>query len=933
MPDRAAAAEALLRTLEQLLAEGGASRRRPPVELDSRLERDLGLDSLGRAELLARLERLWQRRLPEQLLNAETPRELLEAMLDADPVAERQSPQPIEPVDHGRAFVPVQATTLNRMLHQHVERQPERIAIRLYETPERLVDIRYRDLWQEARSLATGLRERGLVPGQTVALMLPTSREYFASFFGILLAGAVPVPIYPPLRPSQLEEHLRRHARLLGNAGVRMLITVPEARRLAKLLAAQVPGLQAVVTAAELSTGNTLALLPTVDPESLAFVQYSSGSTGDPKGVMLTHANLLANIRAMVERLDADSDDVFVSWLPLYHDMGLIGACLGSLYQAVPLVVMSPLSFLRRPVEWLWAIHHHRGTLSAAPNFAYELCLRQVHDTDIEGLDLSSLRYLANGAEPVSAATMQRFAERFAPYGLDPGVLAPVYGLAESSVGLALPQPGCGLRVDRIRPGPMRRRGAAVPAAEDDTEALEQVACGHALSGHEIRIVDATGRELPDRREGRLQFRGPSTTQGYLNNPKATAGLFQGDWLNSGDRGYLVGGEVHITGRDKDVIIRAGRNFYPYELEREVGQLAGVRRGCVAVFAAVSPTDGTENLVVVAEVRDTDEQTADQLRREIADLTLEQLGTPADDIVLAPPQTVLKTSSGKIRRNALRERYRQDSLLQRGVPVWWQLLRVTLRGVLPAAHRGLRAGGALAFGVYAWTLAGMLLPLLWTLIMLLPNERWRWRAVRGVLRMAAGLTGYLPKVRGLQHLPHGPCVLAVNHASYLDALVLSTALPRPFRFVAKRELAANPLLRWPLERLGVLFVERFDVQQGVAGAERLEQLARSGSALLFYPEGTFTRAPGLLPFRMGAFVTAARVGLPVVPITLTGTRIALRAGTWLPRPARLAVYVDAPVQPGGEDWGAARQLAQTVRAAMLTHGNEPDLEASDSPFG
>jgi 1-acyl-sn-glycerol-3-phosphate acyltransferase len=925
------AAVELRQTLADLLAESHSVRRLPAITLDSHLERDLELDSLARAELLARLERLWQRRLPETLLNAETAGDLLNAVLQAEPLAARPHVPAAVPVIREAGQVAVQAETLNHMLALHAQQQPRRMAICLYEADAQQVNISYHDLWQQAQGLAAGLRERGLTPGQTVALMLPTGQDYFTSFFGVLLAGGVPVPIYPPLRPSQLEEHLRRHARLLSNAQVQILITVDEARRLAQVLASQVPSLHAVVTTADVLIPAVHPLLPTVSPEALAFVQYSSGSTGDPKGVMLTHANLLANIRAMCERLQADSDDVFVSWLPLYHDMGLIGACLSSLYQASPLVVMSPLSFLRRPVDWLWAIHQHRGTLSAAPNFAYELCLRHVVDADIEGLDLSSLRYLANGAEPVSADTLRRFAERFAPYGLNPGALAPVYGLAECSVGLALPQPGRGLQVDRIKPAPLRQQGVAVPAEADDNEVLEHVACGYALRDHEMRIVDDMGRELPDRREGRIQFRGPSATQGYLHNPQATAKLIQGDWLDSGDRGYLVGGEIHITGRDKDVIIRSGRNYYPYDLEHAVGQLEEVRRGCVAVFAAACPHDGTEKLVVVAETRSKDETILERLRGEIAAQALEQLGTPVDDIVLAPPQTVLKTSSGKIRRNAMRDYYQQGTLLQRGLPIWWQLTRVAASSVRPAIRRRVQALRDVAFGVGTWLVAGLLTPVLWAGIMFLPGERRRWQAVRGLLRSAGWVTGYRPQVQGLEHLPSGACVLAVNHASYLDALVLASALPRPFQFVAKRELTTNPWLHRPLQRLGVVFVERFDRQQGVAETDRLTELAAGGAALVFYPEGTFTRAPGLLPFRMGAFVTAARASLAVVPVTLTGTRAALRAGTWLPRPAQLGVQISPPIQPQGTDWPAIRRLAQATREVMVLHCGEPDLDPNGSP--
>ncbi|MDX1606810.1 MAG: AMP-binding protein, partial [Candidatus Competibacterales bacterium] len=598
----------------------------------------------------------------------------------------------------------------------------------------------------------------------------------------------------------------------------------------------------------------------------------------------------------------------------------------------IPLAVMSPLRFLRRPAEWLWAIHRHRGTLSAAPNFAYALCLQRIADEELDGLDLSSLRFVANGAEPVSADTLRRFGERFAHYGLDPAALAPVYGLAECAVGLALPAPGRGLRTDRVQAEPLRGRGEAVPAAGDDTTAPEQVACGHALPGHEIRVVDEHDHELPDRRVGRLQFRGPSATRGYLNNPEATRELFHGDWLDSGDRGYLVKGEVYVSGRDKDVIIRGGRNFYPYDLEQAVGELDGIRRGCVAVFAAADLQGGTERLVVVAETRSHDPDERRALVGRIRELTLERLDTPPDAIELVPPQSVLTTSRGKIRRNALRQRYEAGALVQPRRPVWLQLIRLVADSGLPAL-RGL--GGRLGerlYGAWAWTVAGALLPVLWSAVLLVPGPTWRWVVVRAVLVLALRITGLRPKRQGLERLPAGACVLAVNHSSYLDALLLSAVLPRPFRFVAKRELADNPLLRWPLVRLGVLFVERFDLQRSAREAERFDAAARAGAALAFFPEGTFTRAPGLLPFRMGAFVTAARNDLPVVPVTLSGTRSVLRGGSWLPRRAPLEVTIDAPIRPEGQDWNAAAVLARRTRMVMLERTGEPDLTRADDPF-
>ena len=926
-----AVAARLLDLLRELLAEIRPSATTMTLRLDSHVEHDLALDSLARTELLQRVERAFHVRLDERVLLAETPRDLVELILRAsgEPsgpalAADQRTPVP-EPV---KADVPDRAATLLDVLDWHAEARPEQAAIQIYGSDDQIeTTFTYANLREGARAVATGLRDRGLQPGQTVAIMLPTGGEYFLSFFGILLAGGVPVPIYPPVRPAQIEEHLRRHARLLGNAQTVALITVPEAKLVARLLQAQVEDLRHVATVAELRQPPGAWSNPPIQPQDLAFLQYTSGSTGDPKGVMLTHANLLANLRAMGSHLGVRADEVFVSWLPLYHDMGLIGACLGSLYYGFPLVAMSPLSFLARPARWLWAVHRHRGTLSAAPNFAYELCARAVQDHEIEGLDLSSWRMAGNGAEPVSPDTLERFIARFSRYGFRPEAMAPVYGLAECSVGLALQPPGRAPIIDRVRRETFMASGQAEPADPADPNALRFPACGQPLPGHQIRIVDDHGRELPERREGRLEFQGPSATAGYYRNPEATRRLFpHGDaWLDSGDRGYLAGGDVYLSGRVKDLIIRGGRNLYPYEFEQAVGEIPDVRKGCVAVFASADPATGGERLIVVAETRATQPEALASLRQHIQRVGVDLVGTPPDDVVLAPPHTVLKTSSGKIRRAAIRELYERQALGRGGRALWLQLTRITLSSGWAQLRRLWRGLGERLYAAHAWTVYGLLAPGVWLGIMTLPKPEWRWGLARAGAWLLARLTGTSLTVRGLDHLPAGPCVLVANHSSFLDAYVLMAAIPRHFHYVAKRELLDNRWLARPLIRVGTLFVERFDVQRSADEAGQLAETARTGQSLGFFPEGTFTRMPGLREFRMGAFVAAAQAGTPVVPVTIRGTRSMLRAGSWFPRRGRLEVIVAAPIPPDGADWAAAIRLRDAARAVILQHCGEPDL--------
>ena len=923
-------ARRLLDIIRQLVVELHP-RRSPAAQLtlDSALDRDLGFDSLSRVELLLRVERTFRVSLPEQLTMAvETPRDLLRAVLSAHATGRHAAAAPASIVTPGKVTdVPVAANTLLDMLDWHVHNNPQRPHIFLYGENNEPETITYADLFDGAQAIAAGLYANELQPGQSVAVMLPTGRDYLFSFFGILMAGGIPVPIYPPARASQLEEHLRRHAGILGNANSVFLITVPEARAVARLLKAQVEILRSVITPGELVAHGTAVTVPVVRAGDIAMLQYTSGSTGAPKGVVLTHADLLANIRAMGVVAQVDSTDVFVSWLPLYHDMGLIGAWLGSLYYAVSLVLMSPLTFLVHPQRWLWAIHHHRGTLSAAPNFAFELCLGKLADSDIEGLDLGSWRMAFNGAEPVSPNTVRRFSQRFARYGFRAETMAPVYGLAEVAVGLAFPPPGRVPAIDRIQRDAFESSGEAVPAAVEDARALEFVACGQPLPGYQIRIVDPSGREQPERNEGRLEFRGPSATSGYFRNPDATRKLFDGEWLDSGDLAYIVGGDIYLTRRIKDVIIRGGRNLYPYELEEAIGDIPGIRKGCVAVFGSTDPASGTERLIVIAETRETAPEKLDALRIQVAAVTTDLLGTPPEDVVMAMPHTVMKTSSGKIRRNAVRELYERGQLGYKPRAPWWQFTRLLLTSLLPRQRSMWRRLSDTAYAAYAHFIFWMLAPPFWLLIAVLPRPRWRWAVMRSGARLLFHL-GRIPlQVDGAGQLPQGQaCVIIANHASYLDGVALVAALPLRFSFVAKAELARQYIPRVFLRRIGAEFVERFDKQRGVEDARYTAQVAQAGRSLLFFPEGTFTRMPGLLPFHMGAFAAASQAGVPVVPVVIRGTRSLLRAESWFPRRVVVKIHVGAPIAPAGRDWTAAVKLRDAAREAMLQQLGEPDLE-------
>jgi acyl carrier protein len=931
----------LLEIIRDLLVElhpGQKDIFRPA--LDSSLDRDLGLDSLSQVELLVRLEKSFNISLSEQILaTVDTVRDLLRAVLTTgtrkrDSVAQEIAAIRLANVEE----TPLLAETLVEVLEWHVKNHPDRPHIRLFSDQEKDDVVSYQELWHEAELIATGLQHFGLAPGESTLIMLPTGREYFFSFFGVLLAGGIPVPVYPPGRLKQIEEHLLRHSAIANNCLARIMITVAEAKQFAKLMHTRAVNLRHVVTRADLleaADGSAAAFRrPVLKKDNIAFLQYTSGSTGMPKGVVLTHANLLANIRTMAKVLNVTSEDVFVSWLPLYHDMGLIGAWLGSLHFACQLIIMSPLAFVAKPQRWLRAIHRYGGTLSAAPNFAYELCLRRIDDKDIAGLDLRSWRIACNGAEAVNPGTVRKFIERFSAYGFKATSMMPVYGLAESSVGLAFPKPGSGIQIDRIRRHTFMESGTAIPAGETEQDPLEFVGCGEPLPGHQIRIVDGADRELPERREGRLQFSGPSATTGYFKNPEKTRELFHGEWLDSGDKAYMAEGNVYITGRAKDIIIRAGRNIYPVEIEEAVGGIEGIRAGNVAVFGTSTPDSGTERLIVLAETRKKEQHTLAEISAAINTIVTDLVGDPPDEVILAPPNTVLKTSSGKIRRNASREIYERGLVGKPQRAVWLQLFRFTLQGVKPGFRRSVGKLKALLYACWCWLLYSLLAPVVALLVLLLPAENLRWSVMRSAARILAGLSGTKIMLYGSDNLlgVARPCIFVSNHASYLDSYVAAAVLNRPFSFIAKAELKTKFYIYPLLKRIGTLFVERFDQQKGLYDAKVVTEKGGTGRSLFFFPEGTITRMPGLLPFRMGAFEAAARINIPVVPMVIRGTRSILRAGSWFPRHGSISVRIGAPIYPESsppdqdhETWTAALRLRDKTRQWILRYCGEPDL--------
>jgi fatty-acyl-CoA synthase len=927
--------ERVLDVVRELARETGGPRAERAVSAEASLEREVGLGSLERVELLARLERIFGRVLDDGCLGLDTAAGLAGA-LEAEPSRPPSTLPARKETPGAAADIGAGVTTLAGALWQRALLEPTRVHVFLRGEDAAAAGaphpgeqpVTYERLRDEAAAVAGGLRERGLGRGDTVALMLPTGLDFLRSFLGILLARAVPVPIYPPLRLDRLEEYAARQSAILADAGVRLLVTIPRARPIARLLKPRVPTLADVATADEVAAEGAPLAGPESEGSDPALIQYTSGSTGQPKGVLLTHENLLANVRAIAAGLEMRPADVGVSWLPLYHDMGLIGSWLLCLHHGLPLTLLPPTAFLARPERWLWAIHERRATLSPAPNFAYELCVRRIPDEALEGLDLSSWRAAFNGAEPVSAGTLARFARRFAPHGFRPEAMTPAYGLAECSVGLAVSPVGRGPRVDRVAREPFQREGRAEPAVAGDATALEFVSAGRELPGHDVRIVDEAGAERPDRIVGRLVFRGPSVTSGYYRRPEATAAItLPGGWLDSGDLAYRADGEIHVCGRSKDLIIKAGRNLVPQEIEEAAASVEGVRRGCVVAFGVESAALGTEGLVVVAETRVADEAGRERLVGAVTASVAEAVQVPPDRVVLVPPGAVPKTSSGKVRRADAKERYLAGSLGRPRRTSLSQKARLGGGALVEAAR--LLARGARRALYAAWLAVALPLLLLptWLLVAVVPSRRFAVALSRSASRAGLRVTGCRLEAEGLERLRGGgPMVLAANHASYADVAVLLALLPIDFVFVAKREVLAFPLVGAFVRRCGHVTVDRWDALQSVTDSDLVGRALKEGRTVLFFPEGTFVAATGLRPFRLGAFMTAAVAGVPVVPVALRGTRHVMRGDWGLPHPGRVSLHVGEPLAAGGTDLASLVRLRARVADAIAAHCGEPRLD-------
>jgi fatty-acyl-CoA synthase len=514
------------------------------------------------------------------------------------------------------------------------------------------------------------LQALGLAKGDRVALILPDNADFVFAFLGALRAGIIPVPIYPPTGLGKLSGYLENTLHIVQKSGAKVLLTSLEIKRILGTIAAGAPDLARVVDVESVRKMRESLRPEKITLDDVCFLQFTSGSTSRPKGVTLTHANLAANVHAIMDLgLDVSSSDGGVSWLPLYHDMGLIGFVIAPLFYQNSVTFLPPLLFLKRPARWLSEITRHRATVSFGPNFAYALCVKRIREKDMQDLDLSSWRVAGCGAEPIRAENLRAFAEKFAEVGFDGRAFMACYGMAESTLAVSFSRAGTGVHADTVDGASLWGEGKAVPATEDTESVASIVHCGGAFKDHEIGVFapdDTESREpLAEREVGEFRLRGPSVMSGYYNDPEITQEAFAGGWLRTGDLGYLADGNVHICGRSKELIIVNGRNYYPQDLEWEAGQVAGVRKGNVIAFGTMKPSHDRERVIIAFETSVPEGPDREALRGEVRRAVQQALGLTIDDVVPVAAGVLPKTSSGKLQRAQTRELYERGELLGR----------------------------------------------------------------------------------------------------------------------------------------------------------------------------------------------------------------------------------------------------------------------------
>jgi fatty-acyl-CoA synthase len=540
------------------------------------------------------------------------------------------------------------ARTLAGLLRERAQSHPDTLAIRFKEGNE-WVSWTWGEYWTQASNAARALAERGFAPGDHVMMLVPDVRTAVTSLFGLWSLGAVPTILGAPYRLNDMAGYLSQLRATAQKLDAKALILSDVLRP----MAGEAEGVRLVSAEDLCQAGHDRGLSP--DPDAApgpCLIQLTSGSTQHPRGVVLEHERVMLHMQSMSQALPSPEHAVAVSWLPLHHDMGLLGGLLFPFFNDFPAHMISPLDFRARPYSWLEAMSRFKATICAAPPSAYAICLPLAGKALEDALDLSAWEVAMIGAEPVSPRLLSKFSAAFAPCRYRPEAFFPVYGLAEATVAVTFPEKLTPSRVDCVDRSQIERDGRAVPC-ESGPNALELTGLGRAIPHTELRVVDERNQPCPERVQGEILVRSRTLMKGYYAEPDTTTRAFWEGWLRTGDLGYLADGRLFVTGRKKEIIIRGGQNLVPAAIEDVAATVDGVRAGCLAAVGVRLPERETELAYLVAETKVNGEA-----RARLAEAIRERLkvhGIFIDQVALVPPGTLPKTTSGKIRRRSVAE--------------------------------------------------------------------------------------------------------------------------------------------------------------------------------------------------------------------------------------------------------------------------------------